>query len=352
MRPPVPPPVPPAVPPASVGDGQPHWHDDNVRVIGRKTARTRRKSGGLVVAVILLLASAALVVAALTAWPTPRPPRDVVHRSIPSTATPAPTPPSRPASTTTEHTPKPTTDRPRDRVPKAGAARPGAAAAVAAPADRPPERVPEPAAGRTEPSDPPMTAAGDADGDLAEQARRAAATVDRGLRATLAALRRGDLTAARRAVDAADSAVGDDPALRSRTDRWILLVDYAGKLETYRGQADESASKGREYEIDGRTIGIVELTPTTYAYKAAGKIERGPRNELPRPIQRAILAAWFAGDGRAANHIFLGIDRLLEPRPDLAAVRTEWETALRGEPATAPLMPLLEDPLLVDEPGQ
>jgi hypothetical protein len=171
--------------------------------------------------------------------------------------------------------------------------------------------------------------------------------VDRALAATLAALRRSDGPAARESVDTASDAVGDDAALRSRVDRWRLLVDYAAQLDTPRRQASASAAKGREYEIGGRTIGIVELTPESYAYKAAGTIKRGPRTALPRPIERAILEAWFAGDGRAANHIFLGIDRLLEPRPDLAGVRREWDTALRGEPATAPLMPLLEDPLFV-----
>jgi hypothetical protein len=181
--------------------------------------------------------------------------------------------------------------------------------------------------------------------ERADRERLAAAAVDRALAATLAALRRSDGPAARESADAASDAVGDDAALRSRVDRWRLLVDYAAQLDTHRRQASASAAKGREYEIGGRTIGIVELTPESYAYKAAGTIKRGPRTALPRPIERAILEAWFAGDGRAANHIFLGIDRLLEPRPDLAGVRREWDTALRGEPATAPLMPLLEDPL-------
>ncbi len=192
----------------------------------------------------------------------------------------------------------------------------------------------------------------EADRERVERGRLATAAVERALGATLAALRSGDLPAARQSANAADSAVGDDTALRDRTARWRLLVDYAAELENHRQQADASAAKGREYEIDGHIIGIVELTPETFAYKTAGRTTRGPRSALPRAIERAILADWFAGDGRAANHIFLGIDRLLEPRPDLAAVRGEWDTALRGEPATAPLMPLLDDPLVVDQARQ
>jgi hypothetical protein len=230
----------------------------------------------------------------------------------------------------------------------AEAARPEPVEEAAEPS-RAPERRREPTAVATAPPPAADTAASAAESgrERADRERLATAAVDRALAAALAALRRSDGPAARESVDTASDAVGDDAALRSRVDRWRLLVDYAAQLDTHRRQASASAAKGREYEIGGRTIGIVELTPESYAYKAAGTIKRGPRTALPRPIERAILEAWFAGDGRAANHIFLGIDRLLEPRPDLAGVRREWDTALRGEPATAPLMPLLEDPLFV-----
>lgn len=303
-------------------------------------------------AVVLLLASAALVVAALTAWPTLTARRVAAHRPPAADAAPEPSPSEKIAPET--EAPKaaaPTTAAAKERMPPrpAAAADPARSEPVAETASPPSGQAPESAVHSAAPPPVPEAAGGGAPADVdhAEQTRLATAAVDRSLKATLAALRRGDGPAARRAVDAADSAAGDEAALRSRVDRWVLLVKYAGDLETHRRRADESAAKGREYDIQGRVIGIVELTPETFAYKAAGRIERGPRHELPRAIQRAILAAWFAGDGRPANHIFLGIDRLLEPHADLAAVRQEWETALRGEPATAPLMPLLEDPLVV-----
>jgi hypothetical protein len=177
----------------------------------------------------------------------------------------------------------------------------------------------------------------------------AAPIVEKSLRAVLAALRDDDQAAARREVDAAVTAAGEDPELTTRCERWRLLVNYAKELETFRRQASESAAQGREYDIGGRIIGIVELTPQAYAYKEAGRIARGARSDLPKPIERAILREWFAADGRAANHIFLGVDQLLDPKPDMQKVRAEWETALRGEPATRPLMPLLDDPAIAGQ---
>jgi hypothetical protein len=296
------------------------------------------------VGVILLLASAAVAIAAVVAWPTSRGRRadQAAARASEPIATPEPASPVPPAAVTRP---------PAATVASAGraeAARPEPVEEAAEPSRRP-ERRREPTAVATEPPPAADTAAAEAESgrERADRERLATAAVDRALAAALAALRRSDGPAARESVDTASDAVGDDAALRSRVDRWRLLVDYAAQLDTHRRQASASAAKGREYEIGGRTIGIVELTPESYAYKAAGTIKRGPRTALPRPIERAILEAWFAGDGRAANHIFLGIDRLLEPRPDLAGVRREWDTALRGEPATAPLMPLLEDPLFV-----
>jgi hypothetical protein len=296
------------------------------------------------VGAILLLASAAVAIAAVVAWPTSRGRRadQAAARASEPIATPEPASPVPPAAVTRP---------PAATVASAGlaeAARPEPVEEAAEPS-RAPERRREPTAVATAPPPAADTAASAAVSgrERADRERLADAAVDRALAATLAALRRSDGPAARESVDTASDAVGDDAALRSRVDRWRLLVDYAAQLDTHRRQASASAAKGREYEIGGRTIGIVELTPESYAYKAAGTIKRGPRTALPRPIERAILEAWFAGDGRAANHIFLGIDRLLEPRPDLAGVRREWDTALRGEPATAPLMPLLEDPLFV-----
>ena len=176
---------------------------------------------------------------------------------------------------------------------------------------------------------------------------RADSAVDRGLTDAYAALRRGDRSGVEQGIAVAEQASGDDADLSLRVARWELLAGYARQLAGYREQAFAAANEGREYTIDDRTIAIIEIGPEKFAYKEAGRIKRGSRASLPTAIQRAILRAWFEGDQRSANHIFLGVDRLLDDQPDLETVRQEWETALVGEPATASIMPLLDDPVIV-----
>jgi hypothetical protein len=180
-----------------------------------------------------------------------------------------------------------------------------------------------------------------------EKERALAATkVDESLRKAFASLREDNYDAALKAVDTAIDAAGDDGDLVTRAERWRLLVNYAKQLAGFRNEAFASANEGREYEIGGRVVSIIEINSSTFAFKEAGQIRRGSRGSLPKAIERAILKQWFENDGRAANHIFLGVQHLVDDPPNLRGVRTEWETALKGEPATKSLMPLLDDPIL------
>ncbi|MFM7207853.1 MAG: hypothetical protein ACKO4T_14420 [Planctomycetaceae bacterium] len=195
---------------------------------------------------------------------------------------------------------------------------------------------PQPGAsgGEASPDAVPPAAAGDAAG------------VTRSLSSALAALRQHDLAAAARAFDAAGMAAGEDPELALRVERWRLLLDYTRQLADHLPQAIGSANEGRDYDIGDRTIAIIEIGSTTFAYKDAGQIRRGPRAGLPRPIERAILRGWFDGDPRPANDILLGVHRLLDEAPDLARVRADWQAAAENEPAATAILPLLDDPAL------
>lgn len=329
-------------------------------VIAIRSGRRRRHSAssGLAPSVILLLIAAAIGIGGYVAWPrlvvTP-PSTGSTGRALAATApepkrpTPAPSPAiPRPAeeSTSGPASEPAARERQREDLDRRESQRRAAAEA---------ERT-RTAEARSQATAEQERARVETDRVPAEQAEqekarqdsrsRADSAVDRGLTAAYAALRRGDWSGVEQGIAVAEQASGDDADLRLRVARWQLLADYARQLVGYREQALAAANEGREYTIDERTIAIIEIGPEKFAYKEAGRIKRGPRASLPTAIQRAMLRAWFEGDQRSANHIFLGVDRLLDDQPDLETVRQEWETALAGEPATASIMPLLDDPVI------
>jgi hypothetical protein len=214
---------------------------------------------------------------------------------------------------------------------------------------------------------PPALAAREREPAEREMAARAAKTItplpdanqaDAGLTEDLArmitdaakAFRRHDFAAAVTALEAADESAGGEAEPATRVERWRLLLDYAKQLDDHVTKALASANQGREYTIGDRTIAIIEIGPQGYAYKEAGATRRGARASLPRVVERAILKAWYDGDPRPSNGIFLGVHRLLDDDVDLDRVRQEWQQALVGEPATASIMPILDDPVLA--PGR
>lgn len=324
-------------------------------VIAIRPGRRRSASSGLAPSVILLLIAAAIGIGGYVAWPrlvvTP-PSTGSTGRALAATApepkrpAPAPSPAAipRPAE---ESTSEPAAqERQREDLDRRESQRRAAAEAERSRTVEARSRATtEQERARVETDRVP---AEQADQEKARQdsQSRADSAVDRGLTAAYAALRRGDRAGVEQGIAVAEQASGDDADLSLRVARWQLLADYARQLAGYREQAVASANQGREYTIDERTIAIIEIGPEKFAYKEAGRIKRGPRASLPKAIQRAILRAWFEGDQRAANHIFLGVDRLLDDQPDLETVRQEWETALAGEPATASIMPLLDDPVI------
>lgn len=326
-------------------------------VIAIRPGRRRRHSAssGLVASVILLLIAAAIGIGGYVAWPrlavTP-PSTGSTGRAVAATApepkrpAPAPSPAAipRPAE---ESTSEPAAEeRQREDLDRRESRRRAAAEAKRTQtAEARSQATTEQDRARVETDRVPAERAEQEKAQQDSQPR-ADSAVDRGLTAAYAALRRGDRSGVEQGIAVAEQASGDDADLSLRVARWQLLADYARQLAGYREQAVASANQGREYTIDERTIAIIEIGPEKFAYKEAGRIKRGPRASLPKAIQRAILHAWFEGNQRAANHIFLGVDRLLDDQPDLETVRQEWETALAGEPATASIMPLLDDPVI------
>lgn len=179
----------------------------------------------------------------------------------------------------------------------------------------------------------------------AEQARTAAAR-DGALAKAYEALRRDDFDAADRLLADEERQVGDDVEAATRLERWRLLAGYAREFIRFRAQAFAAANEGREYEVDGNRFAIIEINPEMFVFRQAGQNKRVPRADVDPRLEMAIVEAWFAGDGRAANHLFLGAGWLCLDSPDLRRARAEWTIAGDGGEVAEPLLALLDDPVI------
>ena len=282
------------------------------RPVARRSKRANSSAGILITVGSLLAASVAVVaffvvsgngvlkqVAVVTPTPQPTP-----------TAKPTPPPPAK-----VEPTP---TQKPRR------------------PAAPKPEPVPEPV---------PELSDKDAGQNAAARARMIE-SLEASLRDAHRALQREEFDTADRTIKAASSEVGDDVDANSRLERWRLFATYARGFIGYREKAFEAATAGRQYEADGRTFSVIEITPTMFIYKLAGKIERVPRDRVDPRIAMAIVESWFDTDGRAANHLFLGAHWLCLDPPDTRRARGEWQIAGDGGEQVGPLLLLVDDPVI------
>jgi len=362
--PPVPPPVPPAVPPRV--PEPPLWppivarNNDGLPTILPSRRRGRGPTGsGIVGAGLSLMVAGAVAIAAVVAWPqlqslttrhpeaTPRPsdPRQVAaSHPIAPVATSTSAPIQQEAREQEAREKEAREKEAREKETREKETREKETREKEADRRSP---TPEPA----QPPEPTTVVAMDQAPPRAispEAARVAGEEVSRQLQAAATALRAHDDQATAAAFDAAERAADGHADLSSRVDRWGLLLDYARQLDGHVADAIASANEGREYSVGDRTISIVEIGPSSFVFKEAGQMHRGKK--LPRVVERAILAAWFEGAPRPANHILLGVHRLLDDDADLARVRREWQTAAEGEPAVRSIMPLLDDPALAPGP--
>lgn len=333
MQRPTPPPVPPAPPPRLEQAVRPHHGGVDVGpvVVVTTKRRAKRRSDGAAAAMSLLLAVSA-VAGGFLAWPyLQKPRRSTKKASIKATA-PVTVAPRGTNSDGVAGEQRAVSDRERgtrDAEQKVGQPKPKSADQQARIEQ---EQVATPAQVSTQQQ------------ETGTRGPALADDVDRRISEAATAFRGRDYESGTKALDQADA--GDDADLATRVERWRLLLDYARQLDGHVGKAIAAANKGREYTIGDRTFVIIEIGPDGYAYKDSGVIQRGPRASLPRVVERAILKAWYDGDPRPANGIFVGVHHLLDDDADLEKVRAAWEQALVGEPATASIMPLLDDPAL------
>ncbi len=170
--------------------------------------------------------------------------------------------------------------------------------------------------------------------------------IDGEIRKAYQALQREEFDSAERAITAAGKQVGDDVKAATRIERWRLLATYAKEFVGFRKKAFASANEGRQYSADDKIFSVIEVTPQQLVYKIAGEIKRVPRDNVDPRIEMAIVEGWFAADGRAANHLFLGAHWLCLDPPDPKQARREWQVAGDGGEEVSPLLALLEDPVV------
>jgi hypothetical protein len=178
------------------------------------------------------------------------------------------------------------------------------------------------------------------------QRARLAAAVNDAIAKAYAALRREDFDTADQLLAAVDDRVGDDVEAATRLERWRLLAGYAREFTRFREQALTAANRGRDYEVDGDVFAIIEITPDEFVYRQEGANKRVPRGEVDPRLTMAIAETWFAGDGRAANHLFLGAGWLCLDPPDLRRARAAWQLAGAGGEQVGPLLDLLNEPVV------
>jgi hypothetical protein len=170
--------------------------------------------------------------------------------------------------------------------------------------------------------------------------------LDKAIRDAYAALQRGEFDTADRAIAAAGNQVGDDVEAAKRIENWRLLATYAREFTKFREQAFAAANAGRDYEIDGKPFAIIEINSDMIVYRWDGQNKRVPRDQVHPRIELAVVEGWFAADGRAANHLFLGARWLCLDPPNPTRARAEWRIAGDGGEQVAPLNALLDDPVI------
>jgi hypothetical protein len=304
----------------------------------QRSAFVRRKSPSGLPALLSLLALVAVGGVAFKLWPqrgakTASGVPQVVG-AIPRPQPPTSTPPPRPPVVT------PATEPP--------AARPTTPAASPNPGASSPPKIGDSPPVSPTPQPPPAPPAPPAPQQPDPRARgRAVAGVDQSLRAAYEAIRADDFDTADRQVAAAVRLAANHDDLADRVTCWRQFARYARQAAGYREKALNAANAGGDYKVGNQMIAVVESTPQRFVYRAAGRnVPISPRANVPGPVVTAILRAWFAADGRPANHVFLGTHLLARREPNTRLAAAEWNRARERGEDVSNLEPLLKDPII------
>jgi hypothetical protein len=159
------------------------------------------------------------------------------------------------------------------------------------------------------------------------------------------ALREGDFDTADAVLASALEGARGIPA-KQRIADWKVLAQYAREYAGFRAKALTDVKPGNEFDVHGKKVAVVEIDDKKFIYRFQGRNKTTPRDKIPSAILLEIVTTWF--DDRPANHLFLGAYHATKPEPDLAKARDHWDLAEKGGINAAPLLGLLDDPVLLD----
>lgn len=175
------------------------------------------------------------------------------------------------------------------------------------------------------------------------------AKIDKGVKTCLEALMRKEFDTATRALKPLEE-IATEKREADRIAGWQQLVEYSKGFLDYRDQAIDAMKSGDEYDVNGKKIAIVEVNDTEVVIRVTGMERRWERGSLPAAVELAIVTSWF--DANPANMLYLGASYFARPEPDLEKAKEHWSKAMIGGANASLLLPLLDDPVVVESLGE
>jgi hypothetical protein len=175
------------------------------------------------------------------------------------------------------------------------------------------------------------------------------AKIDKGVKTCLEALMRKEFDTAARALKPLEE-IATEKREADRIAGWQQLVEYSKGFLDYRDQAIDAMKSGDEYDVNGKKIAIVEVNDTEVVIRVTGMEKRWDRGSLPTAVELAIVTSWF--DANPANMLYLGASYIARPEPDLEKAKEHWSKAMIGGANASLLLPLLDEPVLVESLGE
>lgn len=147
----------------------------------------------------------------------------------------------------------------------------------------------------------------------------------RGMAAARAAMRKRDVAAAKREVEAAAKLI-QSPEEEAEANRLAVLAAHLGEFWKTMGRVVAGLAPTQEFAIRNTPAIVVEASPTQVTFRYEGRNLTYKINELPRPIVEALVKGGFAEN--SATKVLFGAYLAMDAQGDRRAARKVWQEAL------------------------